>query len=152
MSLKLFTPEEVAILKANKYVKSITERQVVFTVEFKSRFWEEYQTGKMTHTIFADLGIDPSILGDRRIYGFTRGVVDTVKAGKSFRDGREKLKPREDDNDALQKNPILYMQHRINYLEQEIEFIKKIILLGKEKEQKCLSKKSLKQNTKSSEK
>ena len=132
MSLKLFTPEEVAILSANKYVKSVTQRQVVFTVEFKVLFWEEYQTGKMTHTIFSESGISPEILGDKRIYGFTRTILSTVKSGQSFRDGREKRKSAEERSDPIQKNPILAMQHRINYLEQEIEFIKKIILLGRE--------------------
>lgn len=127
MSQKLFTEEEVTLLKQNKYVKSVTQKQVIFTIEFKQLFWEEYQTGKMTHTIFADLGIDPDILGDRRIYGFTNSVVSTVKKGESFRDKRESLHKPEDVG-IEQRNPFLYMQHRINYLEQEVEFIKKLSL------------------------
>ncbi len=151
MSLKLFTEEEVAILKQSKYVKSVTQKQVMFTVEFKQLFWEAYQTGKMTHSIFADLGIDPTILGDRRIYGFTNSIVETVKKGESFRDRRETLK-KADEAGMDQRNPFLYMQHRINYLEQEVEYIKKIILLEREEEQKCSSKGNRKQNTKSSKK
>ena len=150
MGTKYFTSEEMTTLKASMYVKNITQKQVSFTIAFKQRFWEEYQTGKMVHCIIADMGIDPEILGDRRIYGIRATVKNTVNRGESFRDKRSSRNKEDDEKEKI-GSPIAYMQHRINYLEQEMEFIKKIIITDKEAEQRCLSKAIPKSSSKSYE-
>ena len=41
MSKKLFTEEEIIILKQNKYVKKVTSKCITYTDEFKRIFIDE---------------------------------------------------------------------------------------------------------------
>ena len=70
MANKKFTPEEIAILKANPYVMEVTEDIIHFSASFKSSFWDRLQNGMKAPDIFRELGIDPNILGPNRVMGF----------------------------------------------------------------------------------
>lgn len=67
MANKKFTPEEIAILKANPYVMEVTEDIIHFSASFKSSFWDRLQNGMKPPDIFRELGIDPNILGPTRV-------------------------------------------------------------------------------------
>ena len=47
MSKKLFTEEEIIILKQNKYVKKVTSKGITYTDEFKRIFIDENGNGKL---------------------------------------------------------------------------------------------------------
>ena len=149
---KYFAPEEVAILKANQYVKSVTEKTISLTKECKQRFWEEYKNGKLVSSICADMGLDPKILGERRMYGIRASIVAAVERGEDFRDTRRVRVRKAEENEILSAGPIAYLEHRVAYLEREVEFIKKIICTERGSEQKCSSKKNRTRSSKSSEK
>jgi hypothetical protein len=148
---KYFEPEEIEILKANPYVKSVTQKTMSLTKECKQRFWEEYRNGKLVSTIMADMGFDPKMLGERRMYGIRATVVAAVERGADFRDTRRRRVKQADESEIVSSGPMAYMEHRVAYLEQEVEFIKKIMSAEKEEGQKCSSKGNRTRSSKSSE-
>ena len=54
MSKKLFSEEEIEILSKNKYVKSISNRGITYTDEFKVLFMSQYNIGKLPTNIFEE--------------------------------------------------------------------------------------------------
>ena len=46
MSKKLFTPQEIEQLKQNEYVKSVSEKGITYTKEFKENFIMMSEKGK----------------------------------------------------------------------------------------------------------
>jgi len=149
---KTFTPEEVALLRGNKYVKNATIKTMALTKEGKQRFWEEYRQGKFVGAILAGMGFDTEMLGSRRMYGIRASIVASVERGEDFRDTRRRLVKQADESEALCAGPVAYMEHRLAYLEQEVEFIKKIISVEREAEQRCSSKEDPKRSSRSSKK
>lgn len=86
MGRKIFTEEEIQILRANPYVKNVTPYKIRFCVEFKERFWEEYQQGRPIEAIVKDMGINPNILGSNHLYGIAQHIKDSANSGEGFRD------------------------------------------------------------------
>ena len=76
MANKKFTPEEMAILKANPYVLEVTEDIIHFSASFKSSFWDRLQNGMKPPDIFRELGSDPNLLGTGRVSGFKGICID----------------------------------------------------------------------------
>lgn len=67
MSNKIFTKEEVKILSKNKYVKTVSEKAITYTDEFKRIFIAENEKGKFSIEIFEENGFDIDMLGLDRI-------------------------------------------------------------------------------------
>ena len=65
---KHFTAEEMDHLRINHYVKSISPSTIKFTEEFKRYFCQKREEGVAIRDIFLECGIDPDILGERRIH------------------------------------------------------------------------------------
>ena len=63
MSKKLFTEEEIIILKQNKYVKKVTSKGITYTDEFKRIFIDENGNGKLPRIIFEECGFNIDIIG-----------------------------------------------------------------------------------------
>ena len=140
MGRKEFTEDEMNILRANPYVKSITPFKIRFNIAFKERFWEEYQLGRPIAAIVADMGIDTELLGSNRLYGIAQHVKDAANSGEGFRDYYKNNRDHTKDISELPPSKALtQLQHEVSYMKQELEFIKKIILLDKEVRQKCSS-------------
>ncbi len=140
MSWKEFTPQELVELKKNPYVKSVTSKMVRFTVNFKEMFWDQYQNGKSPKTIVTDLGFDPEVLGDSRISGILQHIKDAAGSSEGFRDVKQRSVLVEKIGDLVPSKALIRMQHELEYMKQEVEFIKKIILVDREASRKCSSK------------
>lgn len=125
---KTFTEEELKDLRANPYVKSSTTHMVRFTVAFKEEFWRRYnEECENPRKIIAELGFDPNVLGKRRIDGILMHIKE--QADEGFRDVRiDQSQVSSADKELSPSKSILKMQHKVAYLEQELEFIKKTIL------------------------
>ena len=67
MSKKLFTEEEIIILKQNKYVKKVTSKGITYTDEFKRIFIDENGNGKLPRVIFEECGFNINIIGMQRV-------------------------------------------------------------------------------------
>ena len=133
MSKKLFTENEITLLSANKYVKSVSSKGITYTDEFKHIFIIEREKGKFAREIFEECGFDVDILGLQRIQSASRrwresfnesgmdGLRDT-RAGNSGR-SREKELTLEEKNARLEA--------QLNLLKAENELLKKIRFLGR---------------------
>ena len=68
MGRGLLTAEEIDILRHNPNVAAVEHgRYVWYTLDFKKRFIKEYKSGKPPTRIFREAGLDPKILGTKRI-------------------------------------------------------------------------------------
>lgn len=153
-----FTKYEREQLAKNPNVSSVTKKTVSYTKAFKELFWKRINAGVHAVTIFAEAGIDPMILGQKRISGFAKQLRKQVELGLEFQEGRNpsfppkaeqkltpKLKPgekfdipkpprlpkkRNTQCELYTDDEITDLIHTVEYISQELEFIKKIISMG----------------------
>lgn len=71
---KLFTPEEVEILKENPYTWKVSLDRITYTQEFQRAFWELSLQGLSGTDAFRKLGYDPRILGKERVHNTTKRI------------------------------------------------------------------------------
>ena len=123
-----FTQEQVETLRKNPYVKSVSKSTIRFTEEFKQLFYDEHVGGKTARQIFKDIGIEPLILGESRIDGFTYTVNKQAKRDSGFADGRADncRKSGEKNKDDTPEARIRQLEHELAYTRQEVEFLKKL--------------------------
>ncbi len=127
MARKIFTAEEIAILKTSPHVMDVTSTIIHFNAAFKELFWRKLQAGKDAAAIFQESGIDPDILGKTRVVGFKGMLKEEVKKGKGFRDITTANEYYAKNMTAEQR--IAYLEQQLEYKDQEIEFLKKIVSL-----------------------
>lgn len=130
MSKKLFTKLEMETLSKNTFVKSISERGITYTDEFKTLFIAEHSQGKLPNQIFIDAGFDVEALGNHRIWCASRrwrkaykesgetGLRDTRK----FKSGRPLTRVLTNEEIIAKKDA------EIAYWKAEAELLKKIEL------------------------
>ena len=120
---KLFTPEEVNILSENLWVRTVTPKLIRYTDEFKEEFWRLYSQGKTSRMVLEDLGFDPNILGPTRVQGIQIIVKDYIV--------KKQLNEESPDTPVVSGSSttaqLKRMQHKLSYMEQQIDFIKKTI-------------------------
>mgnify|MGYP001367406376 CR=1 FL=1 len=130
MAGKKFTKEEMNHLRASPYVLDVSPKLVHFSAKFKELFWNAIHEGKKPRDIVIELGIDPEILGEYRIAGLKGMIRNEVRAGKGFRDLTTYGSYLVEYTDPVAK--VKYLEQRLAYKDQEIEFLKKIVSLGRE--------------------
>ena len=127
MSKKVFTPEEVEMLRGNKYTFAVTPHILSFTKEFKELFWEEYQSGAIPRQILEQYGYPADVLGKKRIWGIAHTIKKQYYSPGGLREG---AMPRSgmasDGNVHTTEERVNMLQGEVEYLRQEIEFLKKI--------------------------
>ena len=129
MATRQFTPDEMAQLMESPYVLDVTPNKIHFSVEFKKKFWALLQEEKPPREIVIELGIDPDMLGKGRINGLQGMIKKDGRAGNGFRDLETYGAYLREYAGADYK--IKYLEQQLAYKEQEIEFLKKIVSLGK---------------------
>lgn len=129
--------EFVKELNENPYVLKATEWTVSFTAEFKQFAYNEYYKGKSTKEIFTEAGFDCEKLGDKRLQNFRSKIMEQSERECGFEDQRKYNSRKEaQSNQAQLEKKIKQLEHRLAYLEQENDFLKKI----QEAEKKCKRK------------
>lgn len=131
MANKKFTEEDMNHLKSSSYVLDVSPSIVHFSAKFKEKFWNLLQEGKTSHETVIELGIDPDILGENRVNGLKTMIRNEVRAGKGYRD-LDTYGTYRDFNNPEAK--VKYLEQQLAYKDQEIEFLKKIVSLGREVE------------------
>jgi len=129
MANKKFTQEEMNHLSASTYVLDVSPSIVHFSAEFKEKFWNSMQAGYSPREIVVELGIDPEILGKKRIDGLKTMIRNEVCAGKGFRD--LETYGTYVKTFANPEAKIRYLEQQLAYKDQELEFLKKIVSLGR---------------------
>ena len=130
MAGKKFTEEEMNQLRSSPYVLEVSSNQVHFSVEFKTKYWNSLLDGKTSREAVVELGIDPDILGKNRVNGLRMMIHKEFRSGKGFRD--IKTVPPPFGSYSNPETKIKYLEQQIAYKDQEIEFLKKIVALGRE--------------------
>ena len=129
MARKVFSVEEQEELKKNPYTLRVTAKQISFTAEFKQEFWWLYcEKGLHPATIIEQLGYDPALLGGVRISGIQKHIKEEMECAGTFQSGRcarGKSYLSADDGYRVPES-MTAMRHEIQYLRQEIEYLKKI--------------------------
>ena len=130
MASKKFNEEEMNHLRARSYVLDVSPSIVHFSAEFKKKFWEAILAGEKPRDIVINLGIDPDILGETRVNGLKGMIRNEVKSGNGFRD-------LDTYNSYLDvyitpEGRIKHLEQQLAYKDQEIEFLKKIVILSRE--------------------
>ena len=125
MSEIKFTPEQQDILRNNPYTAKVTASILSFTKEFKELFYKEYLTGRIPREILQEYGYPVEILGQKRIWGIAHIIKKEFEKKGSFDDVRTK-KQYEKPGSLTSEEKIRHLEHQVNYLTQEVEFLKKI--------------------------
>lgn len=127
MSKTRFTKEQVERLGLSSYVASVSNTTIRFTAEFKKRFLEERKSGREVREIFRECGIDPEILGEKRISGFCYQVNKKAKQNDDFSDKRAGNHRKKTEGEAgTIEQRINRLENELAYTRQEVEFLKKL--------------------------
>ena len=128
MSRKELNTEELAELRDSPYVASIISGRINFTNEFKLSAYQQLLDGKTMRTIFEEHGIDPDILGDRRIWGFAYKLRANADREEGYADLRKNnsRKPAKESREQTLAARVEQLEHELAYTRQEVEFLKKI--------------------------
>lgn len=134
-----FTQEELNAIRNNPYVKDATAKAIHFTIAFKEEFWRLYNEECLSpKRIMRQLGFDIGVIGESRVRGIAQNVRKQANNGEAFRDVRKI--PEKQAQISFEHQPpskaIQKIQHKLAYLEQEMEFIKKNILADNEARRK----------------
>lgn len=126
MSNKLFTDEEVELLRMNPYVESVACRSVTFTPKFKEKAYVDLKNGMKMRDIFLRYGIDPEILGDTRIRGAQARLEEQSRRPEGFENLQKEGKRKSEVPERTLQKQLRELQHELAYTRQEVEFLKKI--------------------------
>jgi transposase len=140
MTKRLLTKKEQELLKKNPYVKSVSDKAITYTDEFKRHFIAENEKGKLPREIFEEAGLSEELIG-----------IDRIKtAGKRWRaayrnaeiegleDTRKTNSGRPSDRELTLEEKIARLEAKNQLLRAENELLKKLDLL----ERQVLKKKS----------
>lgn len=143
MSKLRFCKEDIEKLKDNPYISNISEKAITYTDEFKEKFVELYNKGKMPTEIFRLCEIPPEIIGRKRIDMLSYRLKKKVEYGEELIDKRKEFSGRPKSKELTKDEEIQRLKHKIQYQEQQIEFLKKISFIEKKAKWE-LSKKNMK--------
>ena len=143
MSKLRFSKEDIKKLKDNPYILNISEKAITYTDEFKEKFMELYSKGKMPTEIFRLYEIYPEIIGRKRIDMVAYRLKRKVEYGEELTDKRKEFSGRPKSKELTKDEEIKRLKHKIQYQEQQIEFLKKISFVEKKAKWES-SKKSMK--------
>lgn len=132
MGKHYFTEEQQQILRNNPYIKRVSEKAITYTIEFKERFLEEYRLGKLPSEILRGMDLDPRILGRSRVNNLTYRLKVNELRLEGHEDTRKSNPGRPVTRNLTAEEKIKRLEHKVAYLNQENEFLKKNIQMDKE--------------------
>ncbi|MEI3044390.1 MAG: IS3 family transposase [Romboutsia timonensis] len=128
MSEKLFTEEEIIILKQNKYVKKVTSKGITYTDEFKRIFIDENSNGKLPRIIFEECGFNIDIIGMQRVKSSASRWRTAFKNGGAIKltDTRKYNTGRPIEKDLSIEEKYKKLEAKMKLLQAENELPKKV--------------------------
>lgn len=120
-----FTEEEIEVFKGNQYVTRVSEKTVRFSQDFKEKLILESRTGKSHARILRDLGIDARVLGAARVECLFKRVRKQAARPEGFKQTKPLGRPKKVTFASVEEEN-RYLKDRMEYLEQENEFLKKL--------------------------
>ena len=128
---------------SSKYVKSVSASTVRFNEEFKQHFVTRRNEGATSNQIFLECGIDPDVLGQKRIDGFRYMVKKQASREGGFADrnlSRISAPKNGSTEDESTDDRLKRLEHELAYTRQEVEFLKKIQMADMEARRQWESK------------
>lgn len=127
MSRKLLSEEEIAELKQNPHVTSVSPRSVNFSAEFKQIAYEAMMRGENLASVLETYGINTGVLGEVRIRGMAQRLYQFAEREEGFRSqkGQRKRNKDELEEENLRKR-LQRLENELAYTRQEVEFLKKV--------------------------
>ncbi|OOG89767.1 hypothetical protein BTH41_05205 [Bacillus mycoides] len=131
MTKKLFTEKEMQVLSSNPYVKSVSEKGLTYTDEFKRIFIEEDEKGKLPRVIFEECGFDIDVIGIQRVVSSGNRWRASYKENGVFglRDTRKENSGRKLERELTLEEKYARLEAERNLLKAENELLKKIKLM-----------------------
>ncbi|SFC93382.1 hypothetical protein SAMN04488168_11274 [Bacillus sp. 491mf] len=131
MTKKLFTEKEVQILSRNPYVKSVSEKVITYTDEFKRIFIEENEKGKLPRDIFEECDFDIDVIGMQRVISSGSRWRGAYRENGVFglRDTRKGNSGRFLERELTLEEKYARLEAERNLLKAENELLKKIKLM-----------------------
>lgn len=128
MSKKTFSAKEIKALQKNPNVQRVSEKSITYTDTFKSRFMDEYLSGKTPRQIFMENGFDEESIGIKRI---EQSACRWKKAYKTngligLTDTRKMASGRHLKRELTSSEVIERQNARIKLLEGQVELLKKL--------------------------
>lgn len=133
MTIKHFTQNQLKVLLANPNVVKASQKAITYSVDFKTKFIEEYELGKSPTRIFEDAGFDVEVIGTERIKNATFRWKKAVKEHGTLglRDLRKANSGRPLERVLTPEERVAKLEAENLYLKGELEFIKKLELSEK---------------------
>lgn len=147
---KPFTAEEINNLRINPYVKKVGASTITYTQEFKERFMKEYESGKLISQIMRDCGFDTAALGRERIKSISFRLRKNARRPEGVKDLRGCRANPTSPKKLTAAEELARLRHKVKYLEQENEYLKKIEFLDRQAERRAASREMRKRNSNSS--
>lgn len=141
MSKNYFTPEQVEELRKNKYVKHVSEKAITYTEEFKEFFIIEYKKGKLPSQILLEMGLNPKILGRKRLDGIVATIKRQSVSPTGFKDTRADSSGRPLTRELSQEELIERQKQEIELLKAKVEYLSLLRRAEREADWKAKSKK-----------
>lgn len=132
MSVRYFNKDQIEELSKNPYVQKVSEKTITYTEEFRMEFFLMYQQGNSPSSILRSMGINPKILGRKRISSIVSRVKVMAEKG-AFNDSRKESAGRPRAKEMTLEEEIAYLKHKVEYQKQQIEALKKIQFVEKKK-------------------
>lgn len=128
MSKITFSSKEINTLQKNQNVQRVSEKSITYTDEFKNRFMDEYQAGKLPRQIFEENGFDAAVIGIKRIeQSAHRWKKAYDKNGLiGLTDSRKMASGRPLKRELTQSEVIERQRARIELLEGQVDLLKKL--------------------------
>ncbi|WP_040652794.1 HTH domain-containing protein [Oribacterium sp. oral taxon 078] len=122
MSKVKFTPEQQQMLRENPYTIHMTADVLSISKEFKEIFYKEYLSGALPRDILQKHAYPADVLGKQRIWGISHRIRKQFEETGEFSDIRT---PTISKTGATPEEKIRQLEYQVNYLTQEVEFLKK---------------------------
>ena len=133
MSKRLFTDAQVKKLSRNKWIKNITNKGITYTNEFKYKLVKECENyKKFPQDVFRECGIEPEIVGIRRIESSAHRWRKQLNSIGEIKDTRKGASGRPLEHELSDKEKLERAEARIKLLEAENELLKKNELIEME--------------------
>jgi len=131
MSKKLFTDQEMEILKQNKYVKRVGPKGITYTDELKQYSITKSEEGFLSTEIFEMAGFDLSMIGRVRAQkALDRWKRTYNKSGvMGLKDNRIGTSGRPLERELSLEEQLERKEARIKFLEVQLEFQKKLDMI-----------------------
>jgi len=128
MSNKIFTDDEIELLKNNQYVKNVSCKGITYERVFKKIFVKEYMDGLSNFEIFEKYGFDVVVLGSDRIKSSSsrwRAAYE-LNGELGLNDTRKENPGRPRTKDLTPEEHIARLKAKIALQDEQIKLLKKL--------------------------